>query len=101
MYVRQQYTSNKAQAFHSHDCILYIRFVVYFHRNAVRTDAGEDRTVLYAVPLRGGAMQRHICAYSFLHKIFPLDIERRDTAVFQTGTVVKPHSFSHVALIKN
>jgi hypothetical protein len=30
--------------------------VYSLHRNAVRTDAGEDRTVPHTVPLRGGAM---------------------------------------------
>jgi len=34
-------------------------------RNAVRTDAGEDRIVPYTVPLRGCAMQRDACAYHF------------------------------------
>ena len=35
------------------------------HRNAVRTDAGEDRTVPRTVPLRGGNMERDACAYCF------------------------------------
>jgi len=35
------------------------------HRNAVRTDAGEDRTASHTVPLRDGAMQRDACAYCF------------------------------------
>jgi hypothetical protein len=48
----------ETQYFHSHDCVIHTRFVVYFHRNAVRTDAGEDRTVSHTVTLRGGALQR-------------------------------------------
>jgi len=47
---------------HSHDHGIHTQIVLYFHRNAVRTDAGEDRTVLHTVPLRGGAMQRDACA---------------------------------------
>ena len=32
------------------------------YRNAVRTNASEDRTVLYSVSIRGVAMQRDACA---------------------------------------
>jgi hypothetical protein len=32
------------------------RPICSLHRNAVRTDAGEDRTVPHTVPVRGGAM---------------------------------------------
>ena len=44
--------------------------------NAVRTDAGEDRTVPHTVPLRGGAMQRHTCAFAFNTKSFLLQMNR-------------------------
>jgi hypothetical protein len=35
------------------------------HRNAVRSDASEDRTVPHTVVLRGGAMQKDACAFCF------------------------------------
>ena len=95
-YVRQN--CNNAQTFPSQDCILHIRFAVYFHRNAVRSNAGEDRTVPHTVPLWGGAMQTHARVCCFWHKIFHLDIESSDSPVFQTGTALKSHSFSHFAL---
>jgi hypothetical protein len=37
---------------------------------------------LNTVPLRGGAMQSHACAYYFYQKYFFLHIERRDTVRF-------------------
>jgi hypothetical protein len=41
-------------------------FLFYsMYRNAVRSDAGEDRTVPHTVPLRGGALQRHASADCF------------------------------------
>ena len=73
-------------------------FFLYFHRNAVRTDAGEGRTVSHTVPLPGGAPQKHTCASSFWHKIFPLHSRRRVTADIHTLTDIKPHIYSHGAL---
>ena len=35
------------------------------YRSAVRSDAGEDRTVPHTVTLRSGAMQRHASEYCF------------------------------------
>jgi hypothetical protein len=40
-------------------------FFYSMYRNAVRSDAGEDRTVPHTVPLRGGALQRHAYADCF------------------------------------
>jgi len=44
---------------HSNDCVIHAHFVVFFHRNAVRSNAGEDRTVPHTVPLRGGALHKY------------------------------------------
>ena len=73
-------------------------FFIYFHRNAVRSNAGDGRTVPHTVPLRGGAPQKHACACSDWHKIFPLDSRRRVTADIQRLTAVKPHTCSYDAL---
>jgi len=73
-------------------------FFLYFHRNAFRTDAGEDRTVPHTVPLRGGSPQKHACAYCVWHKIFSLDSWRRVTADIQTHTAMKLHTGSHGVL---
>jgi len=53
------------QKLFSNKRVIHTHFVVYFHRNAVRSNAGEDRTVPHTVPLRAGAPQKHACAYSF------------------------------------
>ena len=42
------------------NCSLYS-----LYRNAVRSDAGEDRTVPHTVTFRGDAMQRHASAHCF------------------------------------
>jgi len=83
---------------HSNDGVIHTHFVVYFHRNAVRTDAGEDRTLSHTVTLRGDATQKNACACCFWHKIFPLDSRRRVTAYIQTRTAMTPHICSHDAL---
>jgi hypothetical protein len=44
-------------------------FLFSLYRNAVRTDAGEGRTVPHTVLLRGGAMQRDACAYCLWKEI--------------------------------
>jgi len=48
---------------HTHFVVPDDSFVYSLYRNAVRSDAGEDRTVPHTVPLRGGAMQRDACSY--------------------------------------
>ena len=68
-----------------------IKSVDSVQRNAVRTDAGEDRTVPHTVPLRGGALQTDACGYFFQHKIFPTVVGRRLAALFLTDIVLKPH----------
>jgi len=51
------------------------------HRNAVRTDAGEDRTVPHTVPLRRGAMQRNAWASCLWSKIYAFANWRRTSPV--------------------
>ena len=48
---------------HQHFVVPNYCFSYSLYRNAVRTDAGEDRTVPHTVTLRGGAMQRDATAY--------------------------------------
>jgi hypothetical protein len=62
-------------------------------RNAVRSNAGEDRTVLHTVPLRGGAMQRDTCAYSFRPKIFLTTDARGDSSVLQQNAVLNLYTY--------
>ena len=70
----------------------------YFYSSAVRTDAVEVRTVPHTVPLRGGAPQKHTCAYCVWHKVFLLDSRRRVTADIKTRTAMKPLTCSRGAL---
>jgi len=65
------------------------RSVNSVHRNAVRSNADEDRIVPHTVPLRGGAMQRDACAYSLGHKICFSDDGRGGSAVLQKNSVLK------------
>ena len=82
----------------SNDSVIHSHVAVYFHRNAVRPNAGEDRTVPHTVPLRGGAMQTHACVCSDWQKVFPPGNRRRFTADIQTHTAMKPHTCSHAVL---
>jgi hypothetical protein len=75
---------NKAYLEHPVNCTVYS-----LHRNAVRTDAGEDRTVPHTVPLRGGAMQRHACADYFWTKIFLTADTRGGSTVLQQNAALK------------
>ena len=59
------------------------------YRNAVRFDAGEDRTVPHTVTLRGGAMQRDACAYFLRNKIFLAADEWGVSTVLQQNAVLK------------
>jgi hypothetical protein len=59
------------------------------YRNAVRTDAGEDRTVSHTVPLRGDAMQRHACADCFGSKIILNADARGISTVLKQNSVLK------------
>jgi len=88
----------KHQNLHTYDCLIHTHFVVYFHRNAVRSNAGEDRTVPHTVTLRGDAPQKYACACCFWHKIFLLYSRRKVTADIQTRTAMTPHTYSHGAL---
>jgi len=86
---------------HSHDRVIHTRLILYFHRNAVRTDAGEDWTVSHTVPLRSGDPQKHAIAYWFWHKIFLLDSRGRVAADIQTRTAMNHIHVQVVVYVTN